>query len=280
MDKKHHIVHIVIFFLTFLIVLGLLFYVLQVTSTTTTPSIRIPEKANNRAPLALNSASMLNEVYERINNNPKFTYQFGPPERDLWGLWWVSNDGWSIYDSGALSMDMAIPVAKGWAGNVNATHPMAQEMNKAVSQIFLVSGFKPDAVNFSKNERDDQFYDYILAFRSGETRCALVTDGDVSVEGEKEFFIVSVSCSDNFNKKYEEQSPYLRDLGLKGVVISPVKSVGDFIKLDAHARRSGYYIIAKKETLKWVNIYEGQDAPPCSVVKKYAIPQEIYGECF
>lgn len=226
------------------------------------------------------SEVVLREIIGQINSNDLFDYKFGSSKRGSWGLWWISDDGWNIFDKEAVSIDVTVPVEKRWIGNINATHPYARNIKQEVSKIFMAEGFELDSHNSSQEESDTKFYDYVVAFKKNEIRCALVTDNDVSVKDEREVFSIYISCSEKFRDKYTEQSPYLISLNNKEIVISDIKKIGDFVRLEVHARRSGYYIVGKIEKLKFAKIFEGQDAPLCSLVEEYNVPQEIYGECF
>jgi len=171
--------------------------------------------------------------------------------------WWISDDGWSISVPNAVS--------------VTSSNPQAKELNGLISKIFLDNGFALNAANTSKSEAENEFYDYIVAFQKGETRCTLKTDGD---NGE-----YTVACSNHLQEAHEEQIPYLKALDRRDVIVNVRERIGDFVWLDVHLRRTGNLALVKDEGGEMRLIFSGQEAPPCDLMIENEVPKEVYGTC-
>ncbi|MFA5932660.1 MAG: hypothetical protein WCV81_00170 [Microgenomates group bacterium] len=194
-------------------------------------------------------------------------------------LWWISKDGYNIINdnSPTVSLNLSCPDQN--------PQPLKQALSKAipaVSKIFQNNGFTLNKTNSSISLDDDRFYDYIQAFEKDDIYCTLVGDPDCSGNtGSTNFYqTISVTCTNQFAKNYQDQIPYLSDLNIKDGVIHLATTYGDFVYIAQNFRRTGHYIIAKKENSKWVKLIEGQDVPSCETVNKERVPHQIMEECY
>jgi len=223
--------------------------------------VELPAFSNNKSETVINSLwQILNDSFLNVNfSEPKNLYQ-----------WWVSDDGWSIAVPGAPSI-----ISKDIRGSsVKPLDPKAKELNYFISSIFLANNFAPNATNTSKSEEEPwlEFYDYIVAFQKGETRCTLTTNSEA--------WEYTVTCSNSLQKAYEEQIPYLKALDRRDVIVNVREGIGDFVWLDVHPRRTGNLALMKDEGEgKMKLIFSGQEAPPCDLMIENEVPKEVYGTC-
>ena len=239
-----------------------------------------------------NPRAIVEKIYLTVN--PYSAFQFAPPKN--YSQWWISEDGWNISDPGGIKISMEIPVIKMPADKINtyrsefdyqpnSTHPLVGALNKAITSVFENSGFQLNVTNTSKTELDDSFYDYVVAFQKGETRCVLTTNADITsktVEAEKEiyYFNYSINCLNQFQKAYQEQIFYLKALDARDRVVTIGERMGDFIWIGVNYRRTGSAILAKIQGENLRIIYNGQEYPSCDLMKKNQVPKEVYGECY
>lgn len=188
--------------------------------------------------------------------------------------WWISDDGWSITDPNAVSITSSISTLKKFEhfSPVNPLNPLAKELNDLISKILLDNGFMLNTLNTSKSEELNDFYDYVVAFQKGETRCILKTDGDYGK--------YSVACSDRLYEAYEEQISYLKMFNHRDTTVSVEKRKGDFVWLDVRLRRTGYFAIVKNDGKEIKLIFAGQEPPPCNLMIENQVPKELYEVCY
>ncbi|MCX6789751.1 MAG: hypothetical protein NTZ42_04060 [Candidatus Gribaldobacteria bacterium] len=215
--------------------------------------------------------------------------QFAPAKK-YW-QWWISDDGWNILDENAVVASLNIPVISvqdqrtGEYQPAGPKHPLSQTLNKFIFDTFENNGFQLNATNTSKTEDDDSLFDYVISFQKGELRCALNTsNGGAQTDkpNQKEsgyYFLYFISCSNQFNKAYQEQVPYLKVLGNYDTVVVPEKRIGSFVYLSVHGRLSGYFIIGEMAREKMKIIFAGQEYPPCNLMIDNGVPMEIYEKC-
>ena len=146
---------------------------------------------------------------------------------------------------------------------------------------------KAMGLNSSKDENDVSLYDFILAYQKGETRCTLTTQNDrfydINSDGAKQdnsaYFAYTVSCSDQFQKSYQSQRPFLVDLGIKDAVITVKHQIDNFANVNINYRRTGSFVIAKFDGKSWIKIFSGQQYPPCKLMFESGVPETVYEKC-
>jgi len=214
--------------------------------------------------------TVINSVLQSLNNS-SLPIEFLSPVKS--SQWWISDDSWSIIDPNAVSIISSIGTFEGeYSSSANPLNPLAKELNDLISKIFLDNGFTLNALNTSKSEAHNDFYDYIVAFQKGETRCTLKTDGDY-----KKY---SVACSDRLQEAYEEQIPYLKVLNNRNSIVRVKERIGDFVWLSVHLRRTGFLALMKDKGGEIKLIFTGQEAPPCDLMIKNQVPKKVYGACY
>lgn len=206
--------------------------------------------------------TIINAIMQSINN-PSSSIKFSNP-KELF-QWWVSDDGWNILISNAVSITAQ-------NNDFYSLSSLANDLNNEISKIFLYNNFELNNINTSKSVTDNEFYDYVIAFQKNENRCTLTTNGD---GGE-----YSVACSNSFQDAYKEQIPYLKALNNKNVVVGIREKIGDFVWLNVHGRRTGYEALVKDKDGEITLIFTGQEAPPCNKMIINNVPKEVYGECY
>ena len=152
-----------------------------------------------------------------------------------------------------------------------------------VDVLMLRNGFAFDTRNSSVSFQDDQFEDFVHAYTQGNMVCALTVNPDnydsSYPQGRTD---ISFACSDELQKYYDEQVPFLQALQHIGTdfVVWEEKRSGNFVLVGAHARRTGFYAILEQVNGTYQEIFSGQDAPPCDLMEQHHVPQAIYGECY
>jgi len=240
--------------------------------------IKIPEKVNDETanwkideiniPTFANDEpdTVINSIMQSFNNSSS-SIKFSDPVES--SQWWISDDGWSIFDSNAISITATGNFTEKYSSFINT---LAREINAEISKIFLNNGFTLNATNTSKSVTDNDFYDYVVAFQKGETRCILTTNGDGG-----EYYI---DCSNRFQEAYKEQIPYLKALGIRDVIVRVENRIGDYVLLGVHLRRTGYLALMEDKGGKIKFIFSGQEPPQCDLMIKNQVPKEVYKELF
>lgn len=191
------------------------------------------------------------------------------------GIWWLSPDGFNIINDDSAGIEFNIFDCE--ANFKDITQLIGNQLDVILKQ----GGYMINQKNSSKSTEDDQFYDYIQAYENGATKCVFVANPDcVTSDEELEMhYSFSFGCTDAFDTNYQQQTPFLKDLGIKDAIIRVEQRTGDFVNLSVNDRRTGYYLIAQLINGKWQEIFSGQDVPSCKVVEKYKIPKEIISDC-
>ncbi len=214
--------------------------------------------------------TVINSILQSLNSY-SLPIKFLNPVKS--SQWWISDDGWSIIDPNAVSITSSISTFKGdHSSPVNPLNPLAKKLNDLISKIFLSNDFILNTLNTSKSEAHNDFYDYVVAFQKGETRCILKTDGD---DGK-----YSVECSNRFQEAYKEQIPYLKVLNNRDLIVNIEERMGDFVGLNVHFRRTGFFAIMKDDGKEIKLIFKGQELPPCDLMIENQVPKEIYKACY
>ncbi|MBU2577545.1 hypothetical protein KKA69_01805 [Patescibacteria group bacterium] len=192
-------------------------------------------------------------------------------------VWWVSNDGYNIINSNTFGLESQFDCENYSASRFNSSLKILAPLFPTFMQQ---QGFNKNNFNSSTSLTDTQFYDYVQAYEKNGLKCTLTADPDCSGTDHM-WQTITFSCTSDFDKNYSLQTPFLKDLQVKGAIVSVSKQVGNYVYLDAHARRTGWYIIAMKQANgKWEQITSGQDDASCSIMNQYSVPKEIYGNCF
>lgn len=196
-------------------------------------------------------------------------------ETNQLGIWWISSDGLNIINDDSSGVQINIFNCK--ADFKGLTQSISPQIDKIMKQ----KGFQVNLENSSKSIEDDRFYDYVQAWENGEQKCVFTANPDCETSSEETrmHYAFSLGCTEAFGENYQQQAPYLKDLGIKDAIIHIEKKIGDWAKLNVNFRRSGHYIIARLINNKWKEIYSGQAIPSCKIVAKYQIPKEIIPDC-
>lgn len=268
---------IIFILLSFLVLLGFLFFGNKFLSFVVTDSVTDKYKFATSEPLEI-----VKRVREIIKENQNIVFS----ESRKGSLWWISEDGWSILDNSAVVIEFEIFSEQDCYPDeiyTCAKDPTAKLLNKIIPEIFKRNGFIIDNLNSSTSKEDETFYDYIIALRKEATKCTLITSGDrySSNNPDNEGLPIhyTVACANQFEKSYKEQIPYLKAINKKDAVVDIEKENEDFVKLGVHFRRTGYEVIMKEEGGTWKIIYEAQEYPPCVLMIENNVPKEIYEDC-
>jgi len=198
-------------------------------------------------------------------------------------VWWVSDDGFSI-----LNEDSDFTVSTGvdctdfnYEKGLEKIQQMKSEFSPKIDELMFREGYELNFNNSSSSHDDDSFYDYIRGYENSDSKCLLTISPDCSglLNGDSSYD-ANFSCTNDFDKNYLSQAPILKDLQIFDQVIRKNKETDEFLHLAVNARRSGYYVIAKKINGKWTELIGGQDTPPCDVIREYKIPNEIISGCW
>jgi len=221
----------------------------------------------------------IGEIIKKIGKEFKNKYKNNEISySDKLGLWWISPEGLDIINPNSSGVSLSLSCAPGEA----LPEKDLVILVPIVDKIFMENNYKVNSLNSSISFKDDKFYNYVKAYEKEEIKCVLTATPDCpSGDPEKEpHNYLSVVCTDSYEKNYQEQVSLLRDLNIKDAVINVSKIKDDFVYLNINLRRTGYYMIAKKENGKWKEIFSGQDYPQCSLMEKYKVPKEIYLDCY
>jgi hypothetical protein len=165
--------------------------------------------------------------------------------------------------------------------------PQIMELNKSLTDIFLANGFTKNELNSSKSLDDPSLYDYQIAFQRNETRCLLVTNAEGGYNEHIDESMLTLSCSNNFQKAYQEQLPYLQALVAynpiykNAVVGEPINKNGDFVTVGVHFRRSGSAAVMKKVGESYKVLYTAQqfEKGQCAILIENDAPQSMLKGC-
>lgn len=230
---------------------------------------------------------IIEEVSQAIN--PYSPIKFAPLKSN-W-QWWISDNGWNILDENAVASSINIPVISAqdkYTGEFQPKgpkHPLSQALNKFISDTFKNNGFQLNATNTSKTETDENLFDYVISFQKGKLRCTLNTSNggaqtDEPNSKDSNFYVpYSISCSNQFDKAYQEQVPYLKALEDRDSAVILKKRIGDYVYLNVGFRVGGFFIIGKMEGEKIKIIFTGQEYPPCNLMENNQVPKEVYEKC-
>lgn len=209
----------------------------------------------------------LRETIDLISENSNPTKQ---------GLLWKTKNSWTVLDNSAIGFTIPINIAYPCERSICVRLPMIRELNESFSLMFRQNGFVENKLNSSASEDDEQFYDYILAFQKDNTVCTLTTNPDVMGEPAHVAINYVVACSDEINRHYAEQLPFLMSLNDPNASVQVQKISSDFALVEFGYRREGMYGILKKINGTWHILHKSQESPPCELITQYGIPEKIY----
>jgi hypothetical protein len=201
-------------------------------------------------------------------------------------VWWISPDKLNIINNDEIGIEYFYNKCESDLSKA-AFNTIASELSLNIKSTMIADGFKYNQENSSSSitdivEENYDLYDYIQAYEKEGTKCTLVANPDCSTSSDSipMHYTFSFTCTDNYQKNYSEQSPYLKDLGIDNAIVHVANKVDNFVKLNINYRRTGSYAIVKEVNNVWIKIYSGQDNPGCNFMQKYQVPKEIYGSCW
>jgi len=215
---------------------------------------------------------------ETIFNNNANKYSETKVTRSYDGIvWWISDKDLSIRSKNSPAATLAAGCK-----TKSQIKEMTSGLAPQIKQLFLQSGFSLNERNTSASYTDDAFYDYIEAYETGDVKCTLISNPDCgSTNNNPLAETLSITCTDQYYASEYVQEPLLQSLNIDSdQTVDITKESGDFALINVYDRRTGYYIIAKKDGNTWKKVYEGQDLPDCSLVNEYKIPADITSTCY
>lgn len=206
-------------------------------------------------------------------------------KRSAIDLWWISPDGYSIINDGSAGVEAQFPGCVNDDANYSMWKSVATKAVTAVDKVLLTAGFSVESkMNSSNDLADTKYYDYIRAYYRGTTKAVLSISPDcgstMSTDHPVMYYSASFGFTDNFQRNYDAQSPFLIDLQLKDVIVHIQKSVGEYRLLAINYRRSGHATIVKKVDGKWREMWSGQDLISCAVRESKKIPLSMAPDCY
>jgi len=206
-------------------------------------------------------------------------------KRSTMDLWWVTRDGYSIINDLSPAIEAQIPGCESDISNSSMWKATATKIIAAVDSVMTSESFAIDQeTNSSKSLSDTEFYDYIKAYYRGSTKAVLSLSPDCGSTSQTDNPVMHYSASfgytNDYQKNYDEQSPFLSDLNLKDVIIHVQKSEADYRLLAVNYRRSGHATIVKLVDEKWTELWSGQDLISCSIRDKQKIPLSMAPDCY
>ena len=200
-------------------------------------------------------------------------------------LWWISPDGYSIINDNSPGVEAQFPGCVNDDSNYSLWKSTAKKVISVVDAVMLANKFKIDrATNSSTNLSDDKHYDYIKAYYRGETKAVLAISPDcgstMQTDNPVMYYSASFGYTNDYQKNYASQSPFLIDLKLMEVIVHIQKSDGEFRLLAVNYRRTGHATIVKRIGGKWTEVWSGQDLISCAVRDSNKIPLSMAPDCY
>ena len=212
-------------------------------------------------------------------------------KRSTLDLWWVNEDGYSIINDSSPAVEAQFPGCVNDDTYYSMWKANAVKMTEVIDAVMTTEGFTfDDSANSSTslvnsgNFDDSDHYDYIKAFFRGETKAVLSISPDCGSTSQADnpemYYSASFGYTNDYQKNFDEQSPFLIDLDLKDVIVHVLESEGEFRLLAVNYRRTGHATIVKRINGKWTELWSGQDLISCAVRDKFEIPISIAGDCY
>lgn len=197
-------------------------------------------------------------------------------------FWWDTKDGYSITGL-ASSTYISFPCGE----NLDAYKTQISKIYPDVEGILTSHGFVKNIENSSTSTQDQTFYDYVSAYEKEGAKCTITANPDCmgdQVDKNKFSQSISVACIDDndFQKLYRDEYQILKELNEKGAMLSGVFYSNDnqFLRANINWRRTGAYIVEKRDGSSWKHLITGQDIPSCKIVIENKIPKEIIPSCY
>ena len=193
------------------------------------------------------------------------------------GLWWVIDEGFSVINDNEQAIEFRRFECK--SESMPESDELAKKLAKTVDEIMVTNGYTLNKNNSSASFVDYRFYDYIRAYEKGNIKAVYVQNPDCWANGDEQMHLSSYfSFTTKLDKNKAEQLPILQDLKIEpDAVIHLSDRVDDFAIISVNFRRTGHFIIAKNVNGHWKELFSGQEAPPCSLTKKWQIPESLSG---
>ena len=212
-------------------------------------------------------------------------------KRSTLDLWWVTRDGYSIINDSSPAVEAQFPGCVSddsfysmWTANAKKVVAAVDYVMASEEFTFDNSSNSSKSLTYSTNFNDSEHYDYIKAYFRGETKAVLSISPDcgstLPTDNPEMYYSASFGYTNDYQKNYDEQSPFLYDLELKDVIVHVTQSEGDFRSLAVNYRRSGHATIVKRIDGKWRELWSGQDLISCAIRDKFEIPISIAGDCY
>ena len=212
-------------------------------------------------------------------------------KRSTMDLWWITRDGFSIINDSSPAIEAQFPGCESDLSDYSKWKANAVKMVEVIDAVMTNEGFTFDnttnsstSLSVSTNFNDSKHYDYIKAYFRGETKAVLSISPDCGSTSQADnpemYYSASFGYTNDFQKNYDEQSPFLYDLDLKDVIVHVLESEGEFRLLAFNYRRTGHATIVKRIDGKWTELWSGQDLISCAVRNKHEIPLSIAGACY
>jgi hypothetical protein len=229
--------------------------------------------------------ALLNKVQSEFENIAPIV------KRSTLDLWWVNEDGYSIINDSSPAVEVQFPGCVNDDSYYSMWKANVVKMIEVIDTVMTTEGFTfDDSANSSKslinsgNFDDSEHYDYIKAYFRGETKAVLSISPDcgstLPTDNPEMYYSASFGYTNDYQKNYDEQSPFLYDLELKDVIVHVTQSEGEFRSLAVNYRRSGHATIVKRIDGKWTELWSGQDLISCEIRDKFEIPISIAGDCY
>jgi hypothetical protein len=233
------------------------------------------------------SASLTTETGAALLSKVQSEFKTLTPivKRSTMDLWWINENGYSIINDSSRAVEAQFPGCVNDDSNFTNWKAMAKKTVSSVDAVMLSEGFKVDSeTNSSRRLSDTKFYDYIKAYYRGATKAVLSISPDcgstLPTDNPVMYYSANFGYTNDYQKNYDEQSPFLYDLYLKDVIVHVQKSDGDFRLLAVNYRRSGHATIVKLIDRKWTEVWSGQDLISCAIRDKNKIPLSMAADCY
>jgi len=212
-------------------------------------------------------------------------------KRSTMDLWWINENGYSIINDSSPAVEAQFPGCVNDDSYYSMWTANAKKMVAAVDAVMATERFTFDSsknssksLTYSTNFNDSEHYDYIKAYFRGDTKAVLSISPDcmstLPTDNPEMYYSASFGFTNDYQKNFDEQSPFLYDLNLKDVIIHVQQAEGEFRSLAVNYRRTGHATIVKRIDGKWTELWSGQDLISCAVRDKNQIPLSIAGDCY
>ena len=212
-------------------------------------------------------------------------------KRSTLDLWWVNEDGYSIINDSSPAVEAQFPGCVNDDSYYSMWTANAKKVVAAIDSVMMSEEFTFDnssnsskSLTYSTNFSDSEHYDYIKAYFRGETKAVLSISPDcgssLPTDNPVMYYSASFGYTNEYQKNYDEQSPFLYDLDLKDVIVHVQKSEADYRLLAVNYRRSGHATIVKLVDGKWTELWSGQDLISCAIRDKQKIPMSMAPDCY